>query len=251
VAIFGEDTNHLGGTNNLQGRVTNGVVVGDECNTSAVAASGRFYHLEQDPDVREEPQHILDALKEALTLSDNLASPCASLPAQGCRAPGKSLALLLDREGSLRDRFVWKWLKGEATDLADFSDAVNGSAEYRVCVYDASATPQPLLDVGTSAGGSCDGAPCWKALGTKGYRYKDKVGSSDGLSLMKLKSGSAGKAKVLAKASGESFLVPTLPLATPVVVQLLVDDGVTPQCWQATYSQVPTKNEATKFKAKE
>lgn len=249
VAIFGEDTSHLGGTNNLQGRVSNGVAVGLECNTPALGASGRFHHFEQDPDVREEPQHILDALKEALDIVDDIAAPCPASPAMGCRAPGRSSALVLDKDGVDKDRFLWKWIKGEATDLVDFSDALSGAASYRVCLYDASPSPQPLLDIGTASGGLCDGAPCWKAVGTKGYRYKDKAGTNDGLSLLLLKSGAAGKAKVIAKASRDNLAVPALPLAMPVVVQLLVDDGVTPQCWQTTYSEIPKKNEPAKFKA--
>lgn len=251
VAIFGEDTNLLGGTNNLQGRITNGVAPGQECNTPAAGASGRFYHLEQDPDVREEPQHILDALKEALAIADAAPSPCEATPAMGCRAPGKSVALLIDKTGADRDRFLWKWLKGAATDLADFGDAVGGSASYHVCLYDASLATQPLLDVGTTAGGTCGGAPCWKATGTTGYRYKDKVGDSDGLTLLSLKSGIAGKAKVLAKAAGTNLVLPSLPLVPPVVVQLLVDDGMTSQCWQTTFADPPTKNDAAKFKAKQ
>ncbi len=251
VAIFGEDTNLLGATTNLQGRITNGVASGVECNTPALAASGRFYHLEQDPDVREEPQHILDALKEALVIADALASPCEATPAMGCRVPGKSVALVVDKDGADRDRFLWKWLKGAATDLADFGDAVGGAATYHVCLYDASLSPQPLLDVGTTAGGTCSGAPCWKATGIKGYRYKDKLGDSDGLTLLNLKSGVAGKAKILAKAAGAQLAVPSLPLIPPVIVQLLVDDGLTSQCWQATFSDPPAKNDAGKFKAKQ
>lgn len=248
VAIFGADTDLLGATTNLQGRVTNGVAPGVECNTPALAASGRFHHLEQDPDVREEPQHVLDALEEALAIAE---SPCAASPAAGCRAAGKSVALVIDKEGAERDRFLWKWLKGDATDLADFADVVDGSAAYHVCLYDASVAPQPRLDVGTTGGGTCDGVPCWKAAGSKGYRYKDKLSQSDGLKLLKLGSGAAGKAKVLAKAAGVHLTVPSLPLVTPVVVQLLVDDGQTSECWQATFSDPPSKNDGTKFKAKQ
>ncbi len=251
VAQFGEDTDHLGGTNNLQGRVGNGVAVGVECNTPALSASGRFHHLEQDPDVREEPQHILDAMKEALAIVDESTSPCAEVPELGCRVPGLAKALILDKDGDAKDRFLWKWLKGEGTDLADFFDAVNGSAQYHVCLYDASPSPQPRLDVGASAGGLCGDAACWKATGTKGYRYKDKLATSDGLSLLKLKSGAAGKSKIIAKASGANLILPELPLTLPVVVQLLVDDGVTPQCWQSTFSDTPQKNDDAKFKAKQ
>jgi hypothetical protein len=45
--------------------------------------------------------------------------------------------------------------------------------------------------------------------------------------------------------------LPALPLTIPVVVQLLIDDGVTIECWQTTFSDLPKKNEATKFAAKQ
>ncbi len=66
VALYPDDTSFLGARTNLQGRITNGVAAGDECDTYAAGATGNFVHIEQDPDVREEPQHIIDALIEAL-----------------------------------------------------------------------------------------------------------------------------------------------------------------------------------------
>ncbi len=141
--------------------------------------------------------------------------------------------------------------KGAATQLADFSDAVAGSSIYQVCMYDASGVDQPLLDAGVVAGVTCDGKPCWRALGTKGFGYEDKVGSNDGLTSLKLKSGAEGKAKVQAKAGGQDLALPELPLTSPVVVQLLIDDGVMSQCWQTMFSDTPKKNDATQFKAKQ
>ncbi len=66
AGLYGEEVFSLGGTTNLQGRVTNGVVIGTECMTAAVSSTARYIHVEQDPDVREEPQHVIDALEAAL-----------------------------------------------------------------------------------------------------------------------------------------------------------------------------------------
>lgn len=66
TAVFGRNGTVLGATNNLQGRHSNGVNPGDVCDTEAVAASQRFLHIEQDPDVREEPLHVIEALRNAL-----------------------------------------------------------------------------------------------------------------------------------------------------------------------------------------
>jgi hypothetical protein len=243
----------LGATNNLQGRVSNGVTVGDECDTAALASSGSFIHIEQDPDVREEPLHIVTALLEAQAAADDTSSPCAPTPEMGCREAGAGKAKLgiKDKEGAERDKIGWKWSKGAATALEDFSDAVGGSSVFQVCLYDASVNDQPLLDAGVAGGALCDGAPCWKTLGTKGYSYKDKAGESDGITSLKLKSGVEGKAQVQARAAGANLAFAGLPLAPPVVLQLLIDDGDTVECWQTTFSEAPLANEATKFKAKQ
>lgn len=72
AGIYNIEESELGARNNLQGRISNGVAVGAECNTDALASTGRFVHIEQDPDVREEPQHVITALIEALDILEAL-----------------------------------------------------------------------------------------------------------------------------------------------------------------------------------
>ncbi len=72
VAVYPDDTSVLGARTNVQGRITNGVSAGDECDTYASGASGDFVHVEQDPDVRDEPQHVITALIEALDLLESV-----------------------------------------------------------------------------------------------------------------------------------------------------------------------------------
>lgn len=254
AAVFGDDATVLGATNNLQGRVTNGVAEGLACNTAAVAASGRFIHIEQDPDVRDDPQHIITALIEALDLFEPVEdSPCDSVPAGGCRtaAAGKSAITIQNSAIAGKDRFGWKWNKGQATTAADFGDPLNGSARYHVCVYDGSGVAQPILDFDVPPGGLCSGKPCWKAMSTKGFSYRNRAGSDEGMTSLKLKAGAEGSAKVQAKAGKLNLSAPSLPLSLPVTVQLLIDDGVTTQCWQSTFSNPPTANTAEKFRAKQ
>jgi hypothetical protein len=43
--------------------------------------------------------------------------------------------------------------------------------------------------------------------------------------------------------------MPALPLTTPATAQLLIDDGITTECWQTTFSTA-LKNDPTQFKAK-
>jgi hypothetical protein len=44
--------------------------------------------------------------------------------------------------------------------------------------------------------------------------------------------------------------MPTLGLTMPVTVQLLIDDGMTTECWQTTFSIPPQVNTPLQFKAK-
>jgi hypothetical protein len=254
AAVFGDDTDVLGATLNLQGRVSNGVTPADACDTDATDASGRFVHIEQDPDVRDDPQHVVTALIEALDVLDaEPPSPCSAEPAAGCRqaAPGKAQVSFADSDENEKDRFAWKWSQGDATDLSAFSDPVGGSASYHVCVYDDSASPQPRMDLGVAAGGVCGTKPCWKAAGSKGFSYSDKDAASDGVKGLKLKSGAAGKASVRIKGAGAGLAVPGLPPAQPLVVQLLIDDGMTVECWQTTFTAMPLKSTSEKFRAKQ
>jgi len=56
---------------------------------------------------------------------------------------------------------------------------------------------------------------------------------------------SAGKGKIKVKGKGDNLSLPTLPLATPVRVQLV---HTTPNCWEATFS-ASTRNDGEIFKA--
>jgi len=170
---------------------------------------------------------------------------CDPVPRGDCRqstAPGKGLLKLKAGKGSL----AWKLLKGEATALADLGDPL-ATASYALCVYDASGAPQPLRLFAMPAAGDCLGRPCWDAKGTRGFAYKDKAFTPDGVLKLDLGAGDAGKAKMSAKGKGSLLRLPALPLAPPVTAQLV--SGETGACWSATYS-APSRNDAEQFKAK-
>jgi hypothetical protein len=59
----------LGGTTNAQGRFINGVSSANVCTVDATSANGRFIHIEQAIQVRNDPQHIITALAEAIPLA--------------------------------------------------------------------------------------------------------------------------------------------------------------------------------------
>lgn len=161
-----------------------------------------------------------------------LGSPCGTTPATGCRSAGKSKLLI---KGGSKRKFLWKWLKGAATDAADFAQPT-ASTNYALCIY--AGTASAILDLPAGA--------AWSSAG-QGFKYKDKAGVSDGVQKAALKAGAAGKAKALVKGKGANLpaaLIP--PLATPITVQLVNDANDV--CLESVYSTA-TSNGAKQLKA--
>jgi DNA-binding beta-propeller fold protein YncE len=177
--------------------------------------------------------------------------PCGRAPATGCQlgAPGGSSVLLKKNADATKNQLKWKWAKGAATTVTDFKDPVGGSATYSVCVYDGSTNSQPLMDMGVPPGGTCGTKPCWKASGKTGFSFTNKVGTTSGLTTMKLKAGGAGKAQLQAAGKGANLPMPTLGLTLPVTVQLVINDLSSTECWQTTFT-MQKKNDAAQFSAK-
>jgi hypothetical protein len=173
--------------------------------------------------------------------------------------PGKSImkikrkfaAPLTDKA----DKFSWKWGKGVATATADFMNPDTSSNTYRLCIYDSSASPQPLMQKGIIPGGvdnDCSGNPCWKLISDKGFKYVNKAPRrSAGLINVQFKEGDAGKSKMQVKGK-ERLINPPAPLAltSPVVAQLLIYDGITTECFKTTFTAPFHKQDADDFIAK-
>jgi cysteine-rich repeat protein len=166
-----------------------------------------------------------------------------AVPDTSCRAPTESGRGLV----KLRtNRIFWKWVRGEATALGAFGTPARDT-DYAVCVFDASGAPQPLMAARAPAGGTCTfGNPCWAPKGPNRIDYNDQLlGSPDGITQIRLKSGIEGKASVLVRGLHPSLGFPAPPLVPPVTVQLHADNG---ECWGAVYS-TPRVNDTTQFKA--
>ena len=165
---------------------------------------------------------------------------CTAVPAVGCHLAEKSLLKLSDNGGTSRDKLVWKWSAAVDTPLG-------GTLDYSICLYDASASPQPVLERVAPGGGFCKSgavgtfADCWRFV--SGREYRDKS-ARDGLVKVKLRPGSKTSIRVIGR--GDRLAPPPLPLALPLVVQLQNDDGT---CWEATYA-VALANGAGAFTAK-
>lgn len=173
---------------------------------------------------------------------------CVIGPRTACKLPtlpGKSTLQLKDRTPDSGDQVVFKWNKGVATQTTDFGDPVT-TDDYALCVFDSGGGL--LLQSNAPAGGTCGTKPCWKALGIKGFGYKDSLHTPDGADKILLKAGLAGKAKAQFKAKGDNIPSFSLPLSLPVTAQIQSENG---QCWAATFSlPSASKNDASQFKGK-
>ncbi len=180
-----------------------------------------------------------------------LPSLCNATPRTDCRkptTPNAASALIKNKtakDKTVKSQLTWKW-QGAATAKADFGDPLT-ITDYQLCVYDRSAgTLIPALGASAPAGGTCGTAACWKDQ-TKGFKYKDKDTTPDGLFQLDLKEGTTGKAKITVKAK-EPRLHALVPMQKDpsVTVQLVNSAGT---CWDADFSTF-LKNDSKQFKAK-
>jgi hypothetical protein len=169
--------------------------------------------------------------------------PCAPAPLLGCRSPsepGKSQLSMKKGATDAKDSLSWKWSKGSATTLADFGDPTRTDG-YALCIYDGASSL--VFTASAAAGGACKkGKPCWKASGTKGFKYADGDLTPQGVQKLQLQSGIDGKAKIAFGGKGALLGMPALDaLAFPLVVQL---QGTHDECWAATYASASAQDAA-------
>jgi subtilisin-like proprotein convertase family protein len=185
------------------------------------------------------------------TTTTTLPDPCGPAPMGGCResVAGKSQLQIKPGTAPTRSRMKFKYKQGAATLPSEFGDPVGGAPTYHLCVWDESASAQPLLSAAAPAGGTCGSQPCWKATAATGYRYKNKDATPDGIDKIRLKAdGSPGRTLIQVQARGALLSAPAPPLTPTVTAQLLVDDGgIT--CWEVPFTTA-VKNDGIQFKAK-
>jgi Tol biopolymer transport system component len=183
---------------------------------------------------------------------------CPPVPQPGCRRPvddGRAVLVVKNNlDNDKRDAIVWRWIRGAQTAFADFGDPLTDET-YTMCLYDESGgTPELSARVSAPAGGVCNarGNPCWKVAGRDGgnrYVYADREKTPNGMVRLMLKSGDAGRARIVARAKGPVLQLPPLPLALPTRVQLHSSSGA---CWEAGYAAGDNviRSDDTMFKAK-
>ena len=162
---------------------------------------------------------------------------CGPAPLTGCRRPVRSdkASLLIKRGSTLfKDQLKWLWLAGERTTLADYGNPL-GATQYQLCLYDNTGL---RLDANVPTGGLCAGKPCWKAVGTSGFRYGERPHARR-RPKVNLKSGSDGKRRSSSPCAAPTSDYPTSqPWRSPVTVQIKNSNGT---CWGGDLQRTAAK----------
>lgn len=190
------------------------------------------------------------ATPPAPTATPFVDTQCGKAPRTGCRAaPSSTLIIKKNALNPLKDVVLWRWLRGEATNPADFGDPITGTTTYKLCLFDTSAeVPSLVMSAGVPAGGTCSGQPCWRQTRGGGLVYRDKTGSANGYMQVVLKPGVEQRARVVVKAGGPRLPFPPIPLRqqSTVIVQFVNDEG---ECWGKEYRVPAVRNDQILFKA--
>jgi hypothetical protein len=193
---------------------------------------------------------------------------CGFTPLGNCRQAKRSKLIIKDKSPDVRDKVIWKWIKGETPIYPNGGDfgQPSGTTGYALCIYDAGNNF--VMQLGVLPGGTCAGKPCWKEKRSflppdpppllRAYQYTDRTKPplSDGVDKLLLKGDiqekPPGKVKIVVRAKKETVPDPGLVLNDPVIVELINahsnDTGI---CWGDTYSGAEiNRNTATLFKAR-
>ncbi len=163
------------------------------------------------------------------TTSTTLPLSCGASPMVGCEAAGKGKILVDEKKtGKEKVKVGLKKLQS-AIVLNDFGSPISGGTTYALCIYNDldALVAEMLLNRSTM---NCGSPPksCWKALSTKGFKYNDKDASTDGISKLIMKSGNAGKGKIIFMGKNDSNKgLSSLPTGT--AAQLLNNNKATVQ----------------------
>lgn len=174
---------------------------------------------------------------EPPTATPTLGVACGTAPAVSCIAPAKG-SLIIDEKTAGKEKLKVSFSKlVPAVTQSQFGNPVNGSTAYRVCVYDAANQLQATYTV-ARAGQTCGDKPCWATVSDKGYKYKDKAATADGVIMMKLGGGDPGKGKLKIKGKGSNLpsgIAAALQNQTSATVQVLSSDA---SCFGVALTQV-------------
>jgi hypothetical protein len=165
----------------------------------------------------------------------------------GCFSTGKASLQVKDNALDTKDAVKWSLKKSDGFDQATLGNPAT-SRVYSLCIYDETAGVPSLKATIT-----IDPNANWASKDPKGYSYRDKLGSEDGVIKAALKTGITGKTAVSISAKGVNIPMPA-PFSTSKFFN--ADTGVTAQlvnnqtatCWTSRFT-LPKKNDPAQYKA--
>jgi hypothetical protein len=171
---------------------------------------------------------------------------CTPVPRSDCAAADSATLTLKRTSDTSRQRLKLKGSDfGTPLDLGD----PRATTAYAVCVYDAPAGgPRVVVDAAAPPGGTCGAKPCWRGVPAPyAFKYRDRELSPDGIKILQVKSPQNGKVAVKVTGGGAALPISTLPLSSPVTVQLQASNR---DCWEARFGARIRSNDTEKFQAR-
>ena len=175
-------------------------------------------------------------------------SPSVCGPPTLCDSAGESSLVIDDNPTkNTKDKFVW-----ELSD-AGFNAQIDNpivATDYILCVYDGS---QIAMRATIEHGGTCGSKPCWKALGTRGFVYKNPSGNGDGFIAATLKRNADESVQISMTGKGTNLALPGPISATQYFTQspnvtVALFKSTSGECWQSDFF-TNTKNTSDQFTA--
>ncbi len=167
-----------------------------------------------------------------------------------CKTAGLTQLTIRNAADDSRDKLKFTWTRGEETSASDVGDPTVDT-QYAVCVWDrVGGTAQLVMEMSAPPAGNCGGHPCWRAIGSGGFRYHDAGLLPNGIQQLNVFTGALGKAKVSVTARGVAMPDPPMPFQHDPTITVQVVNSIG-SCWGADYVSAPRTNTDAKLVAKE
>jgi hypothetical protein len=165
-------------------------------------------------------------------------------PLDSCLVAPKGKLQIVDDADDSKDKLNLQMMNAPGVTPEDFGNPMSSDA-YHACIF---GPDRLLMEAEVTPGGTWDGKPCW-AETTTGFTYKDKTGSRDGITALRLKASAKPKTKIAAKGQGAALDDPTLPFPNAVMAQIV--NAQNGQCFETYFLEQSAvkKNSSTHYDA--
>ncbi len=172
---------------------------------------------------------------------------CPALPADACvgssRPRSATLSLRDPAANDARKRLRLVSRRSDAFDAAMLGDP-RVDTDYQLCVWSEGPGGTALIADPVAPAGAG-----WSET-RYGFRFRQRAGeNADGLRKLRLRAGSAGRARFRVQGKGPLLALPALPRAMDetLVVQLHNALG---SCWEASFDGTPQRNTSTLYRSR-